>query len=81
MRNHDRVAVARQRVLQQAGQLRVAVVDVAPGFLVRQSVNHVAQGQQGFVNVSTFFQPFAAILKRMATSLFNNTLAFFLTSP
>lgn len=48
--------------LQQASQLAVPVVDVLGAVLVAQSVDAVAQSQEGAVNVGPLLQPLTSVL-------------------
>lgn len=60
--DHDGVAVARERVLQQTGQLGVTIVDVL-GLAFREGVDAVAQGQKRPIDVGTLVQPLAFVLQ------------------
>lgn len=55
--------------LQQAGQLAVSVVDVLGAVFVTQSVDAVAQSQQGAVDVGPLFQPLTSVLSLTRTHL------------
>lgn len=48
--------------LQQTGQLAVSVVDVLGAVFVTQSVDAVAQRQEGAVNVGPLLQPLPSVL-------------------
>lgn len=48
--------------LQQTGQLAVPVVDILGAVLVAQSVDAVAQSQEGTVNVGPLFQTLTSVL-------------------
>ena len=61
MGNHDSAAVAGKGVLEESGQLGVAVVDELT-LALRQRVDAVPQGEQRAVDVGALFQPLAAIL-------------------
>ncbi len=65
--HHDGVAVAGERVLEEARQLGVAVVDV-PGLALGQGVDAVAQGKQGAVDVGALLQSLAAVLQERRKS-------------
>mmetsp|Transcript_25456 Transcript_25456/g.42643 ORF Transcript_25456/g.42643 Transcript_25456/m.42643 type:complete len:226 (-) Transcript_25456:451-1128(-) len=55
-RHHGRLAVPPEAVLQDARQLRVAVRDVLPSFLVGQRGYNVAQGGQRLVDLFGLFE-------------------------
>ena len=59
--NHDSAAVAGQGVLEESGQLRVAVVNEF-ALALGQRVDAVPQGEQRAVYVGALFQPLAPIL-------------------
>ena len=48
--------------LQQSSELAVSVVDILVAVLVTQGIDAVAQGKQGAVDVSPFFQPLTPVL-------------------
>ena len=48
--------------LQQSSELAVSVVDILVAVLVTQGIDTVAQGKQGAVDVSAFFQPLTSVL-------------------
>ena len=48
--------------LQQSSELAVSVVDILVAVLVTQGIDTVAQGKQGAVDVSPFFQPLTPVL-------------------
>ena len=53
--DHRGQAVAAERVLEEAGELRVAEGDVGSSLrLVGERINAVAQGEQGAVDVGTW---------------------------
>ena len=71
--NHDGAAVAGQGVLEESGQLGVAVVDEL-ALALGQRVDAVPEGEQGAVDVGALLQPLAAILHSGRVSDSDRTL-------
>ena len=62
MSDHDGLAVAPKSLLEDPRQLGVPVVDVV-AVVGAQGIDAVSQGQEGAVDVSSFYHSLATILK------------------
>lgn len=65
--NHDGLAVSTEREFQQSCELRVSVRHVVALPLVAQGVDTASQGEQRLVDVGTFRQTLASVLRGTST--------------